>query len=154
MMREVFIKWHNAIINRIALFVFAATSINAANVQVTHRYLRQRHSMRQMCSEVIVAGTDCHVIWKPLHAIDDLWLQSRWFHNQRCKTNYVFYCCSQTIYYTSASHLLLSDSWLEHWLLRYSQNRGGGGGVSVILLSFYLGLRRAIDILPWPKRPG
>ena len=29
---------------------------------------------------------------------------------------------------TSGNHLLLSDSLLEHWLLRYSQNRGGVGG--------------------------
>jgi len=31
--------------------------------------------------------------------------------------------------YTSENHLLFSDSRLEHWLLRYSQNRGGGGGL-------------------------
>ena len=34
------------------------------------------------------------------------------------------------INYTSANHLLLSESWLEHWLLRYSQIRGGGRGAS------------------------
>jgi len=28
----------------------------------------------------------------------------------------------QMIYYTAANHLLLSDSLLEYWLLRYSQN--------------------------------
>ena len=31
--------------------------------------------------------------------------------------------------YALENYLNLSDSWLEHWLLRYSQNcRGGGGG--------------------------
>ena len=32
------------------------------------------------------------------------------------------------IYYASENHLNLSDPELEHWLLRYSQNRGSGGG--------------------------